>query len=140
MNRKLPIALITLGIALSAATVFAQDASGPAILRSEIRTALLNDPRSLQLSEGELAALVELLAGEAEAQEIALDFIPPGSVFYEDYVAPLVTPWGSPISQAVLYGVVLFFLGLALLLVKRLAMHHGTTAGPMGPTNPPLAQ
>jgi hypothetical protein len=102
----------------------AQEMNNREVLRAEIRAAIEGDPRAIQLSDGELSALVELLAGEAEAMEVAQDYLPPPSSGFAEYVAPLLTPWGQPISRLALYVTILLCLGVALLLLKKMAAHH----------------
>ena len=102
----------------------AQDVQEAAYLRSEIRTALMNDPRSATLSKGELSALVEALADETENEGVVYDFVPPRPVQPFSFVTGIMTPWGAPVSEPLLYGVVLVCLGLALLLLKKLSHYH----------------
>ena len=58
--------LIALTVLFSTPFAFAQESD----LRATIRAQLLSDPRTANLSEADLSAMVELLAGEAQQQNI----------------------------------------------------------------------
>ena len=105
-------------------------------LRTEIRSALLSDPRSQSLSESELNGLVGALANEAEEQGVVDDYIPPAPTFatwYGDVAG--YSFMGYTVSEASLYIIVLIALGLAILLLHRIfSMHH---AEPVTQSSPP---
>lgn len=64
------------GLVAAPAILWAQSTDESAQLRQEIRAAIMADPRSSELSEEEVTIMVESLAGEAERQGVAEDFIP----------------------------------------------------------------
>jgi len=101
-------------------------------LRTEIRSAILADSRSVELTEMEIDAMVEKLAGEAEKQGVSEDIAPPpppppletfGAV--SEGTSAVTTPWGQSVPMAALYGVVLVSLLIAFLLLKWIiSMRH----------------
>ncbi len=104
---------------LAQESISSEDAT---VLRSEIRLALLADARSSDLSEEEVAMLVESLAGEAEAQGIASEFLPEKAPLPGAEAAKKA--WDS-LSEPALYGIILVSLALAMVLMKRIIdIHH----------------
>jgi hypothetical protein len=95
-------------------------------LQSEIRAALLSDPRTENLTEEELNGLIGALANEAEAQGVVDDYIPPEpnfAIWYGESTMP--TLWGYTLSEGMLYAIILVALGIAVVLLRRMmVMHH----------------
>lgn len=95
------------------------------ILRVQIREALLADPRSMELTEEEFDALVESLAVEAETQGVAEEYVPVELTFEETAPVAEEASFASPqVTEPVLYGIILFALGVALVLLRRLFDTH----------------
>ncbi len=95
------------------------------ILRFQIREALLADPRSMELTEEEFDALVESLAVEAETQGVAEEYVPVELTFEETAPVAEEASFASPqVTEPVLYGIILFALGVALVLLRRLFDTH----------------
>lgn len=95
------------------------------ILRFQIREALLADPRSMELTEEEFDALVESLAVEAETQGVAEEYVPVELTFEETAPVAEEASFVSPqVTEPVLYGIILFALGVALVLLRRLFDTH----------------
>lgn len=101
-------------------------------LRDEIRASILSDPRSAQLSQQELTVLVDALAGKAEAQGVAADFIPPPTTFTPPASDTVGVLWGFPMSQALMYGIVLLSLAIAMISLKKFMHLHGSSGGMTG--------
>lgn len=134
-----------ISLALSPFAVLAQQQNESEQLRTEIRAALLEDTRTSELSGDELSAMVEMLASSAESQGIAYDFVPPPPVTFTAAVSDsFTTPWGQPMSEAVVYGVVLISLAIAMVLLKRvldmhLARRNAVVGGSDTSSTPPQA-
>ena len=124
---------LVLSLAVSFSVAYAQDQSDGDRLRAEIKTAIMSDPRSGSLSEGELNAMIEVLAGETEKQGATYDFILPPPPFIDPATFPIETPWGLMISPAMLYLIILVCLALAgLILWWALRRHHVPLVPPAG--------
>lgn len=116
---------------------FAQPSSDEdARLRAEIRSALLSDPRSQNLSEAEVDGLVGALAEQAKEQGLVNDYIPPEPTFATWYGQEAVgyTFFGYSVSEAALYIIILFALGLAIMLLRRILTMHHEVSPPAAPT------
>jgi hypothetical protein len=89
------------------------------LLHHEFRAALLADPRSATMSEGELDLLVNTLIEEAHTQNLASDFVPlpsppPAPMAVSGYeMGVITTPWGYPVSLGFLYSIILLSLAIA---------------------------
>lgn len=94
------------------------------LLRDQIRSTITSDPRASELTQDELNTLVEALAGQVEATGQVQDFVPP-DVFHEELV-PYPTPEERmQFPEAVIYGIVILSLGLALLALRHAhELHH----------------
>ncbi|PIR82819.1 hypothetical protein COU20_00630 [Candidatus Kaiserbacteria bacterium CG10_big_fil_rev_8_21_14_0_10_59_10] len=81
-------------------------------LHASIRAAILADPRSADMSDEEIAILVNALAAEAEAQGVVHEYLPdPGPVFLEGEAV-------QPSAAGRIGGVlVLLILGLAVVVL-----------------------
>ncbi|TSC86210.1 MAG: hypothetical protein G01um10148_716 [Parcubacteria group bacterium Gr01-1014_8] len=120
--KKTALVILFAGALVLPISVFAQ-ADDSVLLRDEIRASLLSDPRSSELSESELAVLVESLAGEAEKQGVAEDFLPE-QTFVPSSFQSSAGPIGQ-LSMPALYGVILVSLALTMVLLKHLYdIHH----------------
>lgn len=109
--------------------VLAHDSALQSALRDEIRSALISDSRSASLSDEEISAMVDALAEQAESQDAVSDFVLPPPSQTASEVAPtfsysLITPWGQPISSAMLYSIILTCLACAALLLWWLLHLH----------------
>ncbi|MBI5456764.1 hypothetical protein HY969_03395 [Candidatus Kaiserbacteria bacterium] len=118
------IAFTAMPAVTSAQEMYQDDSS---VLRSEIRLALLADARSSELTDEEVAMLVESLAGEAEAQGIAQEFLPERA---QTMRADAIANWWENLSEPMLYGIVLVALALAMVLMKRIIDSHHHAARP----------
>ena len=120
------LAFVALG-ASSLPGLLSAQVSDSALLRDEIRSSLQADPRSSALSTEEFDRVVESLAGEVETSGQTDDFVTP-NVFYEELV-----PYPAPesrmmLTEAFVYGLVIFCLGLALLALRRAHEMHPVKA------------
>lgn len=132
---KWAMAGIALPVVFGATFVYGQqeEIEQSARLRTEIRSAIMADSRSVELTEIEVDAMVEKLAGEAERQGVSEDIAPPpppppletfGAVS-DGEGGGVVTPWGQSVPMVALYGVVLASLLVAFLLLKWIiSMRH----------------
>ena len=92
-------------------------------LRAEIRAALMQDPRSVALSDEEFDQMVNALTEETIAQGAVNDFVVPvtfttvegenGYVFY-----------GYTVSEPILYGLVLLGLAIGIAAIRFAVDHH----------------
>ena len=127
-NHLIQIGMLVTLLCVTPFILRAQEAGADSVvLRSEIRAALLADARSSDLSEEEVAVLVESLASEAEAQGIASEFLPERAPVQA--ARRLNDSWNS-LSEPMLYGIVLFSLALAMVLMKRIIESHHAHGSP----------
>lgn len=99
------LSVSTLCIALLLPLVlFAQEDT----LRATIRTDIMSDPRSTEMSPTEIDALVEALAQQAEAQGVDADYLETQSSFDEGYEAPVYEEEAVPYNLLSLALVSLF--------------------------------
>jgi len=117
------IAFVALG-ASSLPGLLSAQVSESVQLRDQIRSTITSDPRASELSAEELNRLVEALAGQVEATGQSQDFVAP-DVFYEELVPYPVPEDRMRFSEAVIYGIVIFSLGAALLALRHAhELHH----------------
>ena len=95
-------------------------------LRAQIQASVITDPRSAKLTKAELTALIDSLAGVAEAQGLTYDFIPIPPIpetfgSSQDIVGTIL---GYPLTQGLMYGIVLLSLAIAMIALRKfLGMH-----------------
>ncbi len=116
------VAFVALGLSSLPGLLQAQ-VSDSEILREEIRSALLSDPRTRALSAIELETVIEALAGEVEVTGQTDDFVP-ARVFYEELI-----PYPDPesrvfVSWQMMFGIIIVALGLALLGLRHMHALH----------------
>lgn len=151
----LVVSSVATSLVLGATFTYAQqeDIEQSARLRTQIRSAIMADARSVELSGVEIDAMVEKLAGEAENQGVSEDIAPPPpppppeTFGAAEESGGVMTPWGQDVPMAALYGVVLASLLVAFFLLKWIiSMRHrhegqsmdATVQPPQSP--PPAAQ
>lgn len=145
--RQFVIAIVLCcAVALPLSAIAQEQEVDGALLRSEMRAALLADDRSSELSEEEVAMLVEALAVEAEKQGIAADFLPQAQESFPESMQGTAGTasqgWWASLSEPALYGIVLAALALAMVLMKRIHdIHHArnlaaTSASTNSPPSP----
>ena len=131
------VALFVLPFMVRAQGVQSQETQ--AILRDQIRSAILSDPRSAELSQQELATIVAALAGKVIAQGDAADYLPPPTTFTPSSSDGVIQFAGYPLSIAALYGIVLFSLAIAMISLKKFFHLHGGDHGGMAGMPPAAA-
>lgn len=123
--RKLAILSVIAGFSIVGGQAVAQEFDSATQLRQEFRSALLQDPRTTSMSETEINSMVDALATKVEEENTVYDFIlPPLPAPIVEFASSIVTPWGQPITPAVMYAVILCSLLLAVLLLWLLLHMH----------------
>jgi hypothetical protein len=128
--RSLEVVFLAIGVVMlilcSPRTSHAQNSDISTLLRAQIKAEVLADPRSVKLTTQELADLVNALAGQAESQGLAYDFIPAPQVLASFAASGDSTlgMGGTQLSEGILYGVILFSLSISMIALRRVLELH----------------
>ena len=117
-----------IALALLPSFALAQTTGSQADLQAQIRTAITTDPRSASMSQAQLDALVNALAGKASQQGMTAQ-----DIVWRPYDPSAVTtqaPAGTANSGSELFYILIALFGLMATTFVAILMHHHRLAQP----------